>query len=398
MSAHPLVVRIRAALPMAGDVVYVLGSLWISTAMLTNYPDAHGYWRERDALAYLLLGAIILPQVLRRRFPAAVLVNTAFWTACYFTRGYYHVPAVGCLLLPLYTVAARRERRISVRCAVLVVLVELWGSRLAEPGIVSLSAGFVVVAAAVGWKAGDGSRRLRELTRRLRREQEEKARRAVMEERIQIARELHDVIAHHVSVIAVQTGVAGYVVTTDPATARSALDVIAASAREALGEMRRMLVVLRAADRVPAAPGAAAQPAPEVPGLGRLGELAARVSAAGVPVRVRITGSAYALPPGIDLCAYRVVQEALTNVMKHAPAARTTVHVHYARDSVSVLIKDEGAPRRVSATGLPSSGQGLIGMRERATIYHGTVVARSVPEGGFEVSLTVPVPRPVAAR
>ncbi|MFJ7203856.1 sensor histidine kinase [Streptomyces sp. NPDC098789] len=398
MSAHPAVVRIRAALPIAGDAAYALGGLWISATMLANWPDPHGYWRDGDVLAYVLLGAILLPQVLRRRFPAAVLVSTVLWTACYFTRGYYHVPAVGCLLLPLYTVAARRERRVSASCAVLVLLVELWGSRLAEPGIGALSAGFVVAATIVGWKAGDGARRLRDLTLRLRREQEEKARRAVMEERIQIARELHDVIAHHVSVIAVQTGVAGYVVTTDPATARSALDVIAASAREALGEMRRMLVVLRAADRVPAAPGAAAEPAPEVPGLGRLGELAARVSAAGVPVRVRVTGSAYALPPGIDLCAYRVVQEALTNVMKHAPAARTTVHVHYARDSVSVLVRDEGAAQRVSATRSPSSGQGLIGMRERATIYHGTVVTRSVPEGGFEVSLTVPVPRPVAAR
>ncbi|MDJ0381141.1 histidine kinase [Streptomyces sp. G-G2] len=390
MAAHPAAVRIRSVLPLVGEVVYAVGSLWISTAMLRNWPDPNGYWRASDPLAYGLLCAVYLPLMLRRVFPVAVLVSTALLTACYFTLGYYHVPAVCGLLLALYTVAARRDRRVSARCAAVVLVVLLWGTRLAEPGIGPLSVGFVTVSTIVCWVAGDGSRRLRALTLRLRREQEEKARRAVMEERIQIARELHDVIAHHVSVISVQTGVAGYVVATDPATARSALDVIGSSAREALAEMRRMLVVLRQPDPGPGPGGATSG----MPGLGRLGELVERVGAAGVPVDVTVTGTAYALPPGVDLCAYRVVQEALTNVMKHAPAAPTTVRVHYAPDSVSVLIRDEGARQRVSATGRGSAGQGLIGMRERATIYHGTVVTRSVPEGGFEVSLTVPVPRP----
>lgn len=121
------------------------------------------------------------------------------------------LPAVAVcgLALALYTVASLRERRISARCAVGALLVLLWGSRLAEHGIGPLSVGFVTVTTIVCWVTGDGARRLRELTRQLRREQEEKARRAVMEERIQIARELHDVIAHHVSVISVQTGLAG---------------------------------------------------------------------------------------------------------------------------------------------------------------------------------------------
>ncbi|MFE6846715.1 sensor histidine kinase [Streptomyces sp. NPDC057686] len=399
VSAHPAVVRLHAGLPAVGEIVYALGSLWISTTMLRNWPDPNGYWRDTDARAYALLAAIYLPLVLRRRFPVAVLISTALCTGCYFTLGYYHAVAVCGLALALYTVASLRERRVSARCAVGALLVLLWGTRLAEPGIGPLSVGFVTVTTIVCWVTGDGARRLRELTRQLRREQEEKARRAVMEERIQIARELHDVIAHHVSVISVQTGLAGYVFASDPPTARRALDTIGDSAHEALAEMRRMLLVLREDGLAPAE-----QEPPRVSGLGRLDELAKRVAEAGVPVDVRITGTAYALPPGIDLCAYRVVQEALTNVIKHAPAAHTTVHVHYAQDEVSVRVRDDGSCRtdartdarpgvRVSAAAPRSAGQGLIGMRERATIYHGTVTAGPAPEGGFEVRLRVPVPR-----
>ncbi|MEJ8640732.1 histidine kinase dimerization/phosphoacceptor domain-containing protein [Streptomyces sp. MS1.HAVA.3] len=137
------------------------------------------------------------------------------------------------------------------------------GTRLAEPGIGALSVGFVTVTTIVCWVAGDGSRRLRELTRQLRLEQEEKARRAVTEERIRIARELHDVIAHHVSVISVQTGLAAYVFSADPPTARKALDTVGDSAREALAEMRRMLLVLREEGTAPAA-----EPGPRGPGSG----------------------------------------------------------------------------------------------------------------------------------
>ncbi|MCX4626135.1 sensor histidine kinase [Streptomyces sp. NBC_01443] len=395
VSAHPAMVRLRAALPAVGEIVYAMGSLWISATMLRNWPDPNGYWRDTDALAYALLAAVYLPLVLRRRFPVAVLISTALCTGCYFTLGYYHAVAVCGLALALYTVASLRERRVSARCAVGALLVLLWGTRLAEPGIGPLSVGFVTVTTIVCWVTGDGARRLRELTRQLRREQEEKARRAVMEERIQIARELHDVIAHHVSVISVQSGLAGYVFASDPPTARRALDTIGDSAHEALAEMRRMLLVLREDGRAPAE-----QDPPRVSGLGRLDELVKRVAEAGVPVDVRITGTAYALPPGIDLCAYRVVQEALTNVIKHAPAAHTTVHVHYAHDEVSVRVKDDGSGRTEARTGVHvsaaapgSAGQGLIGMRERATIYHGTVTAEPAPEGGFEVRLRVPVPR-----
>uniref|UniRef100_A0AAU2JZ45 histidine kinase n=1 Tax=Streptomyces sp. NBC_00049 TaxID=2903617 RepID=A0AAU2JZ45_9ACTN len=401
LTTHPAAVRLRAVLPVIGEIVYAVGSLWISSTMLRNWPDPNGYWRDTDALAYALLVAIYLPLALRRRFPVAVLCSTGLCVATYFTLGYYHVVAVCGLALALYTAASLCPRRVSARCAAGTLAVLLWGTRLAEPGIGALSVGFVTVTTIVCWVAGDGSRRLRELTRQLRLEQEEKARRAVMEERIQIARELHDVIAHHVSVISVQTGLAGYVFSTDPPTARRALDTVGESAREALAEMRRMLVVLREEGPEPAEEPAAAP----VSGLGRLDELVKRVGDAGVPVDVRVTGTAYDLPPGIDLCAYRVVQEALTNVIKHAPEANTTVRVHYGADEVRVRVRDDGSGRRpvraASRAGTASrplastksAGQGLIGMRERAMIYHGTVTAEPAPGGGFEVSFRVPVPR-----
>ncbi|MFD7096637.1 sensor histidine kinase [Streptomyces xanthophaeus] len=391
-SAHPVAARTRALLPVVGEVVWAVGSLWMSADLLHNWPDPNDYWRDNDALAYALLAAIYLPLVLRRRHPVAVLVSTGLCVSTYFTLGYYHVVAACSMATALYTVASLRPRRVSLRCAAVTLAVLLWGTRLAEAGVVAMSAAFVTVATVVCWVAGDGSRRLRELTRQLRLEQEDKARRAVAEERIRIARELHDVIAHHVSVISVQTGLAGYVFTSDPPTARRALDTIGDSAHEALAEMRRMLVVLRETD-----PARAAHTAPETSGLGRLDDLVKRVGEAGVPVDVRITGTAYDLPPGIDQCAYRVVQEALTNVIKHAPDARTTVRVHYAADEVRVRVKDDGSARprpRSADSGRKAAGQGLIGMRERATIYHGTVTAEPAPDGGFEVSLRVPVPRP----
>ncbi|MCX4529642.1 MULTISPECIES: sensor histidine kinase [unclassified Streptomyces] len=300
LSAHPAAVRIRAGLPVTGEVVYAVGSLWISSTMVRNWPDPQGYWRDTDALAYALLVASYLPLALRRRFPVAILASTAFCVAAYFTLGYYHVVAVCGLLLPLYTVASLIPRRVSARCAAGALLVLLWGTRLAEPGIGPLSA------------------------------------------------------------------------------------------REALAEMRRMLVLLRAREAAPADPAL-----PGVPRLAQLDEPAKRVGEAGVGVDVQVTGAAYPLPSGIDLCAYRVVQEALTNVLKHAPAARTTVRVHYAEDEVRVRVKDDGKGHAGARDSVPrgAPGQGLIGMRERATIYHGTVSAEPAPEGGFEVRLRIPVPR-----
>ena len=392
---------VRRTISQAADIVYAVVSVGISSTMLHNWPDPHGYWRHTDVWAYVLIALVYLPLAVRRRAPLTVLVVTATCSLCYFTLGYYHVVVVCGLGLALYTVAALCPRRVAARCAAASLLVLLWGTRLAEPRIGPLSVAFVTVMVAVTWVTGDRSRRLAErgerlavLTEQLRLEQEEKAQRAVIAERMNIARELHDVIAHHVSVIAVQSGLAGYVFTSDPSTAREALGTIAGSAHEAIAEMRRMLVVLREGDgRAGEGAGTGDGEGDATPGLGRLDQLARRVRAAGVLVDVRITGAPFVLPPGVDLCVYRVIQEALTNVMKHAPTASANVTVHYDEAAVRVSVSDDGQGLvTVSSTPRPGA-HGLIGMRERAGIYGGTVTVGPGPRGGFEVGLTVPVPR-----
>ncbi|MFJ1805149.1 MULTISPECIES: sensor histidine kinase [unclassified Streptomyces] len=390
---------VRQAFPQVADIVYAVVSLGIMGTMLRNWPNSQGYWRQTDVWAYVLVALVYLPLAVRRRAPLTVLVSTAACTLCYMTLGYYHVVVVCGLGLAFYTVAAQCPRRVAARCAAGSLLVLLWGTRLAEPGIGPLSVVFVTVTVAVLWVTGDRSRRLAErgerlavLSEQLRLEQEEKAQQAVMAERMSIARELHDVVAHHVSAISVQTGLAGYVFTSDPKTARTALETIEGSAHEAMAEMRRMLVVLREGTaRAQEEEGAGDHTA--TPGLGRLDQLARRVTAAGVPVDVRITGAPFALAPGVDLCVYRVIQEALTNVMKHAPAASASVSVHFDEAAVRVRVADDGQEPVLADTTAGPAAHGLIGMRERAGIYGGTVTAGPGPQGGFEVALTVPVPR-----
>ncbi|WP_328842645.1 sensor histidine kinase [Streptomyces sp. NBC_00258] len=392
----------RKALPQVADVGYAVGSLGVSATMLHNWLDPHSYWRTPDAWAYGLLALIYLPLALRRRAPLPVLGSTAACVLCYFTLGYYHAVGVIGPGLAFYTVAALRPRKVVAKCAAATLLVLLWGTRLAEPGIGPVSVAFVTMMVVVIWVTGDRSRRLVErgerlsaLSEQLARQQEEKAQLAVTEERMKIARELHDVVAHHVSVISVQAGLAGYVFTTDPPTARKALDTISGSTREAMAEMRRMLVLLRqgAEQSRQVQRGGEPRDLDASLGLGQLEPLVQRVRDAAVPVDVRITGTAYALPPGVDLCIYRVVQEALTNVMKHAPSANATVLVHYDEAEIHVRVADDGQQRVSANVPVKSAAHGLIGMHERVSVYGGTVTAGPGPGGGFEVSLTVPVPR-----
>ncbi|WP_405816905.1 sensor histidine kinase [Streptomyces sp. NBC_01390] len=388
---------VRRVFPQVVDLVYAVVSVWLSSTALRTWSDPHGYWRHTDVWAYVLIALVYMPLVLRRRAPLTVFIGTVACVLCYFTLAYYHVVVVSGLCLAFYTVAARCPRRVAAKCAAVSLVVLLWGARLAQPGSGLFSVAFVTVMVAVTWVTGDRFRRLAErgerlavLTEQLRLEQEEKAQRAVIAERMKIARELHDVIAHHVSVISVQTGLADYVFISDPRTARAALKIIAGSAHEAMAEMRRMLVVLReGTERAQEEEDGDHTPAP---GLGRLDQLARRVEAAGVPVAVRITGAPFALPPGADLCVYRVIQEALTNVIKHAPTANASVAVHYDEAAVRVRVADDGQATPVATTPGPA-GHGLVGMRERAVIYGGTVTAGPGPQGGFEVELMVPVSR-----
>ncbi|HET9655492.1 MAG TPA: sensor histidine kinase [Kineosporiaceae bacterium] len=207
----------------------------------------------------------------------------------------------------------------------------------------------------------------------------DRSRLAVVEERIRIARELHDVIAHGMSVITIQAGCGHLVIDTEPEQARASLGAIETTSRQMLGEMRQMLGVLRADDDPPSVTPA--------PGLGAVEELVAQTGRAGVQVHLTVQGEAPQLPPGIDLAAYRIVQEALTNVVRHAQTDACRVRIEYGSAAVSLEIVDEGC-------GGPggSAGLGLTGMRERAQLYGGRLEACPLPGRGFRVAAWLPLP------
>jgi signal transduction histidine kinase len=227
------------------------------------------------------------------------------------------------------------------------------------------------MAIAVGaWALGEAARNRRVAI-------EEERRRAVGEEQARIARELHDVIAHSVSVIVVQAGAADDVFDTRPDQARAALLSIEQAGRDALAELRRLLGGVRAE----------ADPAGPQPGLERLDELAEPMRAGGLDVVVHREGSPAPLPAGVELSAYRIVQEALTNTLRHARATRAEVTVRYGADAVEVDVRDDGH----AAPANDGGGRGLVGMRERASLLGGTLEAGPLPRGGYRVHARLPL-------
>ncbi|CAM5457339.1 two-component sensor histidine kinase [Streptomyces avidinii] len=218
----------------------------------------------------------------------------------------------------------------------------------------------------------------------------ERARRTLLEERARIARELHDVVAHHMSVITVQADSAPYRVPGMSEPVREEFAAIAASARESLGEMRRLLTVLRG-DGAGGANGVDGERAPQ-PGIDRLQQLVEATVRAGQPVELSLAaGAAGAAPPAVDLSAYRIVQEALANVVRHAPGAPTRVSVTVDDDEVLVLVVN--GPARDAVVELESSGtgHGLVGMRERVRLTGGTLDTGPLPDGGFRVAARLPL-------
>jgi signal transduction histidine kinase len=240
--------------------------------------------------------------------------------------------------------------------------------------------------------------RLEELTLRLEHERERAEVAAVAEERARIARELHDVVAHGVSVVAIQADAAEAALERDPALARAPLATIRRSAKEALEEMRNLLGVLRE-------DGDGGELAPQ-PGLGQLDDLVAHARAAGVDVELDVSGTPRRIPPGLDLSAYRIVQEALTNVRKHAGGAPASVRVAWEPRSLSLEVRDRGRPRATRASAgtngagpRPASpagrnGHGLVGMRERVRLHGGELHAGPANGGGFAVSARLPLETP----
>jgi signal transduction histidine kinase len=225
------------------------------------------------------------------------------------------------------------------------------------------------------------NRRLDEQAREIERNRAEREQAAVLSERSRIARELHDVVAHDVSVMLVQAAAAKRTVPADPERARAAIAAVEETGREALGELRRLLGVLRRGDEELAL-------APQ-PSLERIGALVERMRATGLPVELEVAGDPVHLPPGVDAAAFRIVQEALVNVMRHAAATGALVRVGYEPAAVEVVVSDDGR-----GTGPVRDGRGLIGLRERVALYGGELRAGRRPARGFELRARLPVGEP----
>jgi signal transduction histidine kinase len=288
----------------------------------------------------------------------------------------------------LYTVAVTYRRRVSALALVVALAVESGLAVLSGTASNTLvPVGLILI---VCWMFGSMARQRRAYASGL---QQQAASQAVAEERLRIARELHDVVAHSMAVIAVQAGFGQYVIDSQPGQAREALGAIQGTSRDALDEMRRMLSVLRQGDTddASAAPAAPLRPAD---GLAALDRLVTRVGHAGVHVALNITGAPVDVPASVDLSAYRIIQEALTNVVKHAATPDCTVRLDYRERELSLEILDEGDGPAPSGT-----GHGLIGMRERVLLCGGEFSAGPRPGRGFRVAATLPLAaEPVSAR
>jgi len=345
-----------------------------------------------DIPAMLLM---IIPVAFRRRAPISAFALAVVGGAIQVTAS-QPIPSDIALLILLYTVAAYRPRRASI----IALLVCLGGSAVAVltwgpvRGVdlawrLSFAAFMFGGLELTVWILGDSMRyrrgyyaALEDKAARLEAERGAQAKVAAAAERARIARELHDVVAHHVSVMVVQADGAGYALRTDPDRADAALQAIAGTGRQALAEMRRLLGVLRSADEESTL-------AP-VPGLGELRELLEQARTAGLEVSYTLTGKPRELPEGAELAAYRVVQESLTNTRKHAGLAATAaVTLRYEPDGLTVEVTDDG----LGASGTDTGGLGLAGMRERIAMYGGTVTAGPLRGGGFGVSARLPCPK-----
>ncbi|MFF3316112.1 histidine kinase [Streptomyces sp. NPDC003035] len=344
-----------------------------------------------DALgrSLLLVGSALL--LLRHRHPVPVVFGTAAATLGYLAAGYPYGPVFLTLAVACYAAIVHGHRRSAWWALGLLwaghLIIVHWlyphlppdGDSAAPWGQEIPVACFVVAILA----ASELVRVRREQWAQQRAERAAAERRRADEERLRIARELHDVLAHSISVINVQAGVGLALLDTDPEQARTALTTIKAASKEALGEVRQVLDTLRAPGEAPRTPA---------PGLDRLPELVEQAASAGLTVRTSTEGEPVALPPGTDLAAFRIVQEALTNVVRHSGSRTARLVIGYRPGSVELRVDDDG-PATGGDTGggdAGGSGNGLVGMRERAAALGGTIEAGTRPDGGFRVRAVLP--------
>jgi len=373
----------------------------LGLSLASGQVDQEGMGTDRPLLILPVVLLLCLVVALRRRMPEKMLVLAAVVGVAQLVLNVYTTPANFAMLLIVYTVAAVGARWAS-RLALAAGLCAAPLAQIRWPATETSVAGDIAVAVfqtvpfALAWVLGDSIRtrrayfaQLEERAARLEREREAQAKVAVAAERARIARELHDVVAHNVSVMVVQADGAAYVLDAAPDQAKKALETISSTGRQALAEMRRLLGVLRTGEHEESGEYV---PQPDVE---QIEDLVTQCRDSGLPVDFKIEGTPRPLPSGVELTAYRIVQEALTNTRKHGgPNAGASVRLVYFDDGLGLLVEDDGkgAPHELyEEGGADGQGHGLIGMRERVGMVGGTLDAGPRPGGGFRISALLPL-------
>lgn len=372
------------------------GVPWLSTLAVAVFVvvgsgfAAEGQQGVREPLdlfarALLVAGAALL--LLRAKYPVVTVFGVCATALVYFAAGYPYGPVFLTVAVAVFAAVVAGHRNAAWAAIVLLwaghLLISHWLYRYLPPAgddaepwgqeVFVTAWVFAILAVA------ELVRVRREVWARERAERAAEEKRRAEAERLRIAQELHDVLAHSISLINVQAGVGLALLDSDPEQARTALSTIKAASREALGEVRQVLDVLRAPGDAPRAPA---------PGLDRLPELVEQAAGAGLTVHVETVGAPVPLPPGTDLAAFRVAQEALTNVVRHSGSRTARVRIVHTPGVLRLQVDDEGPATGSDAGG---SGNGLIGMRERAAALGGTIEAGPRPDGGFRIMAELPV-------
>ncbi|WP_369244768.1 sensor histidine kinase [Streptomyces sp. R41] len=368
--------QVRFRLPRGARADAALaGGVFVLVALAEGQRLSHGGDAMASLIAsWLLITAVCGALLFRRRYPVTVGWFTVLATGAYYLLSDIDAPLIMVPIVALYALAAQGRTQAAIAMAAAMVIGVSVGPLAGNSDIngtaVFMLTGWLVAVVALG-----SVRHSRVAYA------EEEARLRATEERLRIARELHDVIGHNISMINVQAGAALHRLKKDPAQAEEALGAIKASSRETLRELRATLGVLRQVDEeAPTAPP---------PGLARTDELVASAKLAGLLVRIERTGAERSLPAPVDLAAYRIVQESLTNAAKHSGAGRVTIRLAHADGELTLAVEDdgEGAATRPAGSG---GGSGITGMKERARALGGELAAGPRPEGGFAVRARLP--------
>jgi signal transduction histidine kinase len=376
---------------LVNDVLLGVGMLLLVVGSAAGTTPEAGQ-RSLDFWAYVLLGAQTLPLIWRRRAPVAVLAIIVLGFLIDRGLNYPASWAPFGISVAMYTVGAQIEPRrslliggITMDIVLVWTAIGIWVYDIEWLALLSVAA-FLGFPLLVGRESYNRQQRMVDLEARAIRaevERERTAIEAVVEERIRIARELHDIVAHEITVMTIQAAAARRVLDERPGRAAEAMESAESAGHRALAEMRRLLGMLRTS--VP-------ETTPQ-PGLATLQGLVDQMQLAGLPVRLRIEGEARQLPIGIDLNAYRIIQESLTNTLKHGgPHAQAEVALRYNDESLLVEVTDDGRGAAASKEANGERGQGLLGMRERIALLEGTLNAGPRRGGGYRVAANIPIP------